>query len=339
MWMKKAKSFLVIGCGSIGRRHISNLKTLGLEQVSAFDIRKDRREQTKADFDVKTHNTLQEGLSTNPDGVLICSPPHLHYDLALQALKNHSHIFIEKPISNTTKNLDNLINIAANKSKILMVGYNLRFNAALQEASRIITRGDIGRVLSIRSEYGQYLPNWRPNEDYRKGYITHDQTGGGIVLEESHEIDYVQWLGGETKKIFSTMGQVSDLEMQTEDMALMSLELADGILAQINVDCVQRGYWRQCKVIGTYGTLMWKSDTGIKIVGDEPENTKHLKIVPDPNDAYIKELEHFIKCMEEGITPIVDGKKAKQVLEVALAAKESSLLGREVLMSDGKNRS
>ena len=320
-----------MGCGSIGLRHIRNLISNGVSPVSAFDPNPRARKEVEASG-ASWCDTLDGAFATEPTAVLVCTPPHRHVEIGSRALEQGAHLFIEKPISHELGGaLDDLLDTADRTGRVVMAGYNLRFHPGLMKFQSLVADGVAGDLLTLRAEYGQYLPTWRPGADYRQGYIARESTGGGIILEESHEFDYVEWLGGEARSVFTRAGTLSDLEIETEDTALAVLELADGQLAEIHVDCVQRGYARSCKFIGSEATILWDYSRGVTITRDG-QNDEFFDIVPDPNDMYMAEIAHFVKCVSGHATPPVDGRAAKHTLELVLAAKRSARERREIIL-------
>ena len=205
-----------------------------------------------------------------------------------------------------------------------MVGFNLRFHPGLIKLHQMIADQTLGRVMMVRAEYGQYLPDWRPNADYRDNYIADGDSGGGIIREESHEIDYVQWLGGSIDDIYVAAGQLSELEMSAEDSALMVMRLASGALAEVHVDCVQRGYSRRCKVIGTKATAEWVYEKGVTLTrGTGSGEVEFFDISPDSNKMYLDEISHFLECCYGNALPPVSGRSALVTIQVIEAAQRS----------------
>ncbi|MCH7643168.1 MAG: Gfo/Idh/MocA family oxidoreductase, partial [Chloroflexi bacterium] len=281
----------------------------------------------------QSFKSLDAALAAAPTAVLVCTPPTLHVEVASRALDAGAHIFIEKPISHElSESLDRLLNSAERAGLVVMVGYNLRFHPGLLKLRSLVTAGVAGELLTLRAEYGQYLPTWRPGADYRSGYFACESTGGGILLEESHEFDYVAWLGGEVRSVFARAGRLSELEIETEDTALAILELPGGRLAEIHVDCVQRGYARSCKYVGAEATLFWDYTSGVTVTRDGRDD-EVFEITPDPNEMYLSEIAHFVECVNGRATPPVDGPAARRVLEVVLAAKRSARERREISLT------
>ena len=194
---------VVIGCGSIGKRHLRNLKTLLKErngEVIAFDVNKEALEFVSKEYGIRTETDLNKALE-EADGAFMCIPNSLHVPTALKAVKHGCHVFVEKPLSHTMENVDELLRIAKEKNLTVTCGYNLRFYKPLQKVKDLLDAGAIGKVYGARVEFGYHLPSWRPNQDYRKNYGAIRAQGGGVILDVIHEINYIRWLLGEAKEI------------------------------------------------------------------------------------------------------------------------------------------
>ena len=161
---------LVVGCGSIGARHARNLRTLGAA-VTAFDPDRGRTARVQQEAGVMVATSLDAALDSAPELVLVCTPPHVHVQVARQAIAAGAHLFVEKPISHTLDGVDDLLAAASASGRAVCVGYSLRFHGGLRKIKELMDEGAIGRPLLVRAEAGQFLPTWRPTQDYREGYI------------------------------------------------------------------------------------------------------------------------------------------------------------------------
>ena len=123
--------FLVIGCGSIGKRHIENLRELGITKIFAFDLRPDRRSEVRSRFGIETVETLDAAWERRPDVAVITAPTALHIPLALHAAMQHCHLFIEKPLSNDWNNIERLLRLVEQNNLTTLVGCNMRFHPGL----------------------------------------------------------------------------------------------------------------------------------------------------------------------------------------------------------------
>jgi predicted dehydrogenase len=322
---------LVIGCGSIGERHIKNLKSLSAGSIIAYDINSDRLQEIKEKYSLDVFENIDVAFHQNPDAVIVCTPPTLHIPMAIKAVDHNAHVFIEKPLSHSLENVDDFLTRAKKKKRMVFVGYNLRFHKGIRLLKQLLEVEVIGRPLVIRAEFGQYLPDWRPSQDYTKSYTANKSMGGGIILDGSHEIDYVRWFAGEIKEVFCLADTLSTLDVDVEDTAEILLKTEKNIIAEIHLDFIQRAYSRTCKIIGTQGTLIWDYvENIVKLFSPDIKQWKTYPIQTDPNEMYFEEMKHFLNCVNGKSNLLIDGYSAKKVLEIALAAKKSAEVGKAI---------
>ncbi len=325
--------FLIVGFGSIGKRHLANLRILDPNGEITLWHTHSRTEHKITG--VREVFCLEDALSPRPDIAIIANPASAHLPVALKLAREGIDLFIEKPLSSTLDGIAELQQILEKTGSLVMVGYNFRFNPALAELKRCITDGTIGRVLCIRAEVGQYLPDWRTGTDYRQSGSAQNELGGGAVLELSHEIDYSRWLGGEIESVMSMTDHVSDLEIDVEDIAEITMRFSSGAIGSVHLDLFQRTPSRTCKVVGTLGTAVWDgmSDT---VMVFTTGTGQWIRMNPagksDRNQMYISEMEHLIACCRNRTKPVVSLSDGNRVLEIALAARESSVTGRCVAL-------
>ena len=319
-------SVLVAGSGSIGRRHMKNLRQLGVHKLAACDPDSERLVPVVAELGIKPFSDFALALETErPDAVLICTPPVYHIPQALQATQAGSHVFIEKPLSNSLEGIDELAGEIRRRGNIVQVGYNLRFHPGVRKLKELTEQGMLGRMLWAQVEAGQYLPDWRPWQDYRQSYTARRDLGGGILLDGSHELDYIIWLLGLPVELLCMAGHVSRLEVDVEDCADLLLRFSSGTQASIHLDFVQRGYARSCKLAGESGTLLWDfTRPEVKLFSADTNAWQSFPYAFEPNQMYVSELEHFFECIRTQHSPLVDLQHATNVLRVCLAAQSAA---------------
>ncbi len=318
---------LVIGCGSIGKRHISNLIALRAGDIRACDGAPERARETAARFGIEAGTSLSATWKWNPDIVLIATPPSSHVELALEAARRGCDLFIEKPLSDRTGGIGELTRLVRKSDLVSMVGCNLRFHPGLVRVKQLLEERKIGRVVSASVEFGQYLPDWHPTEDYRTGYSARVDLGGGVILDAIHEIDYIRWLIGEVKSVACMAGIFSSLEMRTEDTAAMLLYFNRGAVGEVHLDYVQRAYSRRCKIVGEEGTIAWDFTAGTVrwfAAGDGCWRTFRTPRAWDVNRMYVDEMRHFLASRAGRTRTCLDVAEAARVLEIAFAAKRSA---------------
>ncbi len=320
------RKFLFAGCGSIGRRHIQNLKGLLPDaRILTYRVRKESLGEFETKYGLENFSDFSGALDQKPDAVFITNPTSLHLPLARQAAERGIPMFIEKPVSHTLEGVDEFIEICEKKKLTVLLGYKMRFHPAVLTMKKLLEEGKIGRPLSIRAHYGGCLAEWHPWEDYRKMYSARKDLGGGVVLDAIHELDYVYWLLGDVTEIQALCGQISDLEIETEDMAEILLRFKSGAFGSVHLDYVQYPESRSCQIIGTKGTIEW--NTAKRSVDLYEKESKVWKKFPEPenwatNDMFVEEMRHFLNCLEGKEKPNHTLADARRVLEIAVKAKE-----------------
>jgi predicted dehydrogenase len=322
---------VVLGCGSIGSRHIANLLALGA-RVVAFDPDPMRREDVAGAPGVRLADTLDEALGCGGSFAVVSAPTSTHVELARAAAERGLAVFIEKPLSHTWDGVDSLLGLIAARELVSMVGCNLRFHPTLLRAKELLSGGAIGAPLSARAEFGHYLPDWHPDQDYRRSYSALRARGGGIVLDAIHELDYISWMLGPVKEVACRAGHVSSLEIETEDVAAIVLDFG-GPVAEVHLDYLQRDYSRTLQLIGSEGTIRWDFVTGELRWYSASSGRWEAQSSPagwNLNDMYVDEMRHFLGCVRRRMPSQLDVAGGAEVLRVALAALRSSEDGRFV---------
>jgi predicted dehydrogenase len=324
---------LIVGLGSIGRRHLANLRAI--EPSAYITVLRHQVSAEKVALADRVVYQLDDVLDALPDIALITNPAPFHIEIALLLAYHNVHLFIEKPLADGLKRVDELLAFCDESNLTLMVGYNLRFSEPLRLVKRALDEGMIGRVLSVRAEAGGYLPNWRPDVDYRQTVSARRDLGGGVLMEASHEFDYVRWLAGEVRTVSAQVGKLSDLEIDVEDLAEVTLHFANGAIGNVHLNMVQQPRSRTCRIIGTEGTITWDAVTNqaqVYTTKTQAWADLHPATTLDRNTMYVEELTHFLECVDGQHTPAVSGEDGKRALAIALAARQSSEEGRVVVL-------
>lgn len=220
---------------------------------------------------------------------------------------------------------------------VLLTGYNLRFLPSLQTFRELLHANTIGTPISVRCEIGQYLPNWRPNLDYRHSVSAQRALGGGALLELSHELDYLRWIFGEVEWVSASLSRQSTLEIDVEDTAHLTLGFAgvDGaqtLVGTLNLDFIRHDTTRLCTAIGKSGSLRWNGLTGTVELYEAGANNwreiyKHQHV---RDESYLAEWEHVLSCMQGTALPLITGTDGLQVLRIVKAARTASASGNRI---------
>jgi len=325
---------LVIGCGSIGMRHLRNLKSLGNHELFACDPVPENLKRAKQECGAQPFDSVKTALQAGADIAFVTTPSHLHVPIALQAARAGCHMFIEKPLSHTDEGLDELVETVRKKDLITMVGCNMRFHHGPATIKQLLDAGVIGKITSAIMEAGYYMPDWHPDKDYRARYSANRAMGGGVVLDAIHEIDYARWLLGEVTEVFCAGGKMSSLDIDVEDSVNVVMQFAAGFSIMLHLDYIQRTYARSCKIIGEEGTISWDVAGPFRWYSAK---TKQWTVIDPPpgytiNDMYIEELRHFLDCYAHRKKATLDVEDGARVTRLALAIKRSMNTGQKVTL-------
>jgi predicted dehydrogenase len=318
--------FLVVGCGSIGQRHIRNIKALGY-RVSAYEIDRIKRDCVREKYGIQVFSSLDEALREKYSAALICTPTRMHVSIAIKIAKQRIHLFIEKPLSDSHASLEALSEIVKKNKLVALVACNTRFFPSFKLAKKLLEEKRIGKILSVRVQCGFYLPYWHPYEDYRTSYSANRKLGGGVILDDIHEIDSLYWFFGKVKEVFCLADKISNLEINTEDIAEITLRFKSGVVAQVHLDYLQRTYRRSYEFIGEKGIIVWDyrkqtvelftKEANRKVVYEENINTDREKM-------FVDEIRHFVNCINGKEKSINGLDSAREILKIALICQKSA---------------
>lgn len=324
--------FLIAGFGSIGRRHLRNLRELGEEDIVLYRTRRSTLPEDEI-VDVPVETDLEAALKTRPDAVVIANPTALHLDVAIPAARAGSHLLLEKPVSHSLERMDELQAALEASGAHALVGFQFRFHPGLLKIHELLATGAVGKPVSARAHWGEYLPDWHPWENYRRSYSARPELGGGVVLTLSHPLDYLRWLLGEVTAVSALTGSLGDLDISVEDTAEIIMRFESGALGSIHLDYTRRAATHTLEITSTQGILSWNNATGVTRLFRSSTDAWESFLPPvgfDRNHLFLAEMLHFIQVVKGQAAPIctlVDGVRA---LELALAIHRSADTGRVV---------
>ena len=321
---------MIAGLGSIGRRHFRNLLSLGERNLLLYRTGNSTLPDGElADFPVVTD--LEAALSCQPEAVIVSNPTALHMDVAIPAARAGCHLLVEKPISASMDRIPELQAALAEAGVKALVGYHYRFHPGLQLLKELLDSNAIGRPLSVRVHWGEYLPGWHPWEDYRQGYSARPDLGGGVILTLSHPFDYLRWLFGEVEALWAFSGAIGDLELQVEDTAEVGFRFKRGLLGSLHLDYYQRPPAHWLEVVGALGTLHWDNAAGVvRVYRLQISGWEELPPPPgfERNSLFVSEMSHFLQVCRGESQPFCSLEDGIQALKIALAARVSQKSGQ-----------
>jgi len=332
---------LIIGLGGIGQRHTRNLRAILGDSVEiiAYRTRRltlvvtptmgaDHERNVEDVYNITTFPSLEEALAQKPAIAYICNPSSLHVAVTRACLEAGCDVFIEKPLSNSLEGTAELAELARTHKRIAMVGYQLRFHPCVIRLGEILKSGVLGSLLGVRAVVGEYLPNWHPYEDYRIMYAARAELGGGVVLTQIHELDYLYSLFGLPSRVYALGGHWSDLEIDVEDTAsiLMESPYAGRLLPiQLHQDYLQTPPSRSCEIIGDQGrAVMDLVHLTVSLFTRGNAKPEVFRVENfDRNNLFLDQCRHFLHCVETREKPVVDITDGIQSMRMGIAIKQS----------------
>jgi predicted dehydrogenase len=326
---------LIAGLGSIGRRHLRNSIALG--ETDIVLLRSHRGTLPESELDgFPTETDISSALQRHrPAAVIVSNPTALHLDVAIPSARAGCAILLEKPVSHSSQGLDALQEAVAGAKAPVLMGFQLRYHPCLRRARELIEAGRLGRLVSARVHFGEYLPGWHPWEDYRRGYAARADLGGGVLLTQCHSLDYLPWLVGGVDAVWGNLAKLSDLDIDVEDTAEICLRFQGGALGSLHMNYAQQPPSHSLEVYGTAGSLTCDLLTGTLRHYDAAAQSSEESGVPpawERNSMFLEEMGHFLKVARGETTPACSLEDGLRVMRIIEAARESDKSNRMITL-------
>jgi predicted dehydrogenase len=314
--MTKKIKLGIIGIGRMGMTHYSiinshpDVEIRAAVDTSSF-ILGFVKKYLKGVSTYQDYNELFEK-EAELDAVIICTPPSLHYPIALKSAEKGIHVFSEKPFTTDKNKASELTALFEQKQLVNQVGYVNRFNDIFIKVKEFIRTGAIGKVIRFKSEmYSRTITRTEEGKTWRDSR----ESGGGAVYEvASHAIDLVNYLIGKPDKVTGS-SLTSIYSKYVEDAVNATFLYKSGISGTLNVNWSDESYRKptnKIEILGTKGKIL-ADQHGIKIYlkKKSPEDNLHegwntiyitdvFKQVPFyvRGNEFTSQLYHFIDCIE-----------------------------------------
>ena len=322
---------LVVGYGSIGKRHISNLTKIGKIKIIVHTKRKKDNFLKKNNCSV--FSKLENCLNENPTAAIICNETSLHVKIATKLIKNNIHVFIEKPLSNSLIGIKQLKKMVRAKRIITHIGCVQRFHPITKKTKEIIQKKSIGKIKFLHAKNSSYLPDWHPDKDYKESYASKPELGGGVVLTCIHELDYIIWLFGKINKVIAINKNIGNLEINVDDFSTSFLEFSNKSIGKLHLDFFQIPKNRFCKISSEKGMLHLDFEKNqLRFYNIKRKKWKTIIKVKgfNKNCMYLDEMNYFLNCIKNSETSFNDIHFGEEVLKIALLIDKSSIKKKEL---------
>ncbi len=305
--------FLFIGLGSISTKHIKDLASITNKRGIECEVTVLRRKTGELPQELLSYNITQitELDSSVYDAAFITNPTNLHFQIMEKLKGKTKFYFIEKPIFEITDYDWKILGI---NEKNAYVACPMRHSEVYKKLKEIV---DTNKVFSARLICSSYLPDWRPNIDYRKNYSAIKALGGGVTLDLIHEIDYMAGLFGLPEKVMNIHGKYSDLEIDSDDLSVYIAQYKDK-LCEVHLDYFGRKYQRKCELYTSKCSYVadFKSET------IEVSDGTVLNCQRDDKTNLYREMEYFVNFITDNLSENINTPEhAFEVLKITLGEK------------------
>jgi len=334
---KNNMKILMIGLGSIGQRHLRNIRRIYGNSVDVIAYRVRKLDRTFSDdmkirenvileeeFNVKTFDNLKEALQEKPDIAFITNITSLHVSTAIECAKAGCHLFIEKPLSYNLNQIEELKKVVQDNKLVTFMGFQNRYNPCIKELKKILETKVLGNLIAVNVDMGERLTTMHTYEDYKETYMARKDMGGGVILNQSiHEIDYLTYLFGAVDSVYACASCKNSLNIDVDDNSSAIYDF-NGLPVFVHSDFMQFPPTRKTKVIGSKGYVEIDliNNKLTKALNDTVEVVEYKDF--SRNDMFIEELKLFIEAVNNNDynnnSSIEDGIKT---LKIALATIES----------------
>ena len=348
--MAREWGFAITSIGMIADFHARAIAAMTRGRlVACYSRRKEAVDEFARKYDCKPYYDYDALLKDKAvDIVTICAPSGAHLEHALPAMKAKKHVIVEKPLEITLARCDKMIAAAEKYGVRLGAIFPSRFVESSQIAKRAIDDGRLGRITLADA----YVKWWRTQQYYDSGGWrgTWELDGGGALINQSiHAIDLLQWLAGPVASIAAATATLAHERIEVEDCATASLQFASGALGTIEgTTAAWPGFLKRIEISGDKGTIMLEEDNIVtwKFAEERPEDEQIRRQfggadmvgggAADPKaikfEKHQYNFEAFVKALDEGRAPELDGREGRKAVEIILAVYESAKKGKRVTL-------
>lgn len=301
---------LIVGLGSIARKHITALQTLKSDsKIYAL------RSNLNAAIEEGVENIYDlDDERIGFDFAIISNPTHLHYQFIEELAHKGIPLFIEKPAVDTLENINKLVDLIEEKQLITYIACNLRFHPCIEFLKNKLDTEKL-RINEVNVYCGSYLPDWRPGKDFRTIYSANAAMGGGVHLDLFHELDYTAWLFGLPNNSKSVLRNVSSLEIDAVDYANYTLEY-NTFTANIILNYYRKKPKREIEIVLVEDT--WTVDLIKNEIKNDAGEYTFQALGFNVKDTYLLQLDYFIGCLENNKVPMNSLATSVEILKICL---------------------
>jgi len=331
--------FLIIGCGSMGKRRARCLRKLGFKHITATDPREERREEIVAQSQVDVCADADEAIAAGADFALVCVPPHLHAPYLAACIDAGVPVFCEAPLALTLDNADTVIEASERGGVFVAPSCTYLHNRIHSIIKDFIEKETLGRPLGALSYVGQHVADWHPYEDYRQFYASKRSEGGMGLDMLPHDLHLFTHFFGDVRALTCiARRRCPDIESDAAafDAYDVLLDMEAGVTLTLHQDMFQRPWGNYRKILCERGAIEWnwRSLRVCAYKGPQFLDNPSWRDVPlrdyDFEDMYAAELEHALRALKGEEEYLMPPRKERRILDIVLACEASSKSGKQI---------
>ncbi len=319
---------LLVGYGSIGRRHLENLHALGVEDWVVVHTGEGTLPFEPLGV-VRVYSDLSAALAaTTPTFAVIANPTAMHVRAAIACARRGCALLIEKPVSDRLDDLDALRRAVADAAVQVLVGFQFRFDPGLQRVRELLGSGAFGSPLHARVVWGENLPAMHPWEDWRLGYAARRDLGGGVHHSLCHPFDYLRMLFGEATSVTAKL-HAGPLRLDVAEAADVVIDYG-AVAAQVHLDFWSQPSTHRVEITCQTGSITWDYVAGALRTWSQDDGAWGSIAVPgvaDRNALFVAEARHFLDIVNRKVLPQCSLEDGIRAVEMCVAIERADAVG------------
>ena len=327
--MTNLKNVIIIGLGSIGLKHFKLIQR-EFKNINLI-IFKNSKKKINNNKNITLINKYDDLKNIQLFAAIICTPSNTHIKYAKKISYFTKRIFIEKPISNKYSKSFEFMNFAKKNNLIVHVGYNLLFDPLIKNLYNLIQKKNHSDILFVNIEAQSFLPSWRKNTNYKQFASAQKNLGGGVLLELSHEINYILKIFGKIKSVFAIIKNSKTLDIDVEDFAEILMQNNSKTIFRIHLNFNSKKNIRKCEIITNKETIEANLLKRHILMFNNYNKLKKIKYNTTISDTYKFQFDEFLNKIKKNnnLNSLMLGVDTLKIIE---AVKLSSKIKNKVFI-------
>lgn len=329
--MQYKKKIIIVGLGSIGRRHarlLAERSDVAIAYCEPQNVIVASAQKEIGNY--PAFSDFKEALNYRPDIMVIATPHHLHVNQTMQAIQNNIHVLCEKPVSDSFAEAKKLVDQAENHRALVNIGFHLHFNQGLCRLKELISNGSLGSIIHLHCRAGSYITLVNSKSHYQSDMEE------ALLLDYAHQPDMIYWLlGKKPDSVYLAAGKTGDMEFSSNPNFLaMTLEYKYSMISTIHLNYLQMPERHEYEIVGDEGWAILDANTGLLRIGSKKTNKEFVQhITLDRDQMYRDEHQAFFDAIDgkrEPETSPADGLISMMIIE---AARQSWKMKKRITIS------